>query len=640
MFPFCINIEDLRTMIDDFVELSSKIYLEEECWEADMYAIVISAFKNNIKIEGSNFGCCTNWNKYVNLDFKMVHYPSKIFNNKNNKIFYKQDFTKDTYTIPWILNISPNQTKNKINYQLIATIKEFISLQKIRTNCPDMLYWNSDVTYNTNSYRTDNKYVILKPWSGGFNNIRMSFEIAACIAYRLNRILIIPEAYKMYLLENSNSLDNFFERIDYKIKIQSMSTNNFQELEKISKVYEFKCDEYYINLSSSKSVFNYHKDLKEIVINNDDKYIYFKENLLGNFYSVIHDDNILELKHFVYKHIHYKECIFAQAYSIVEYINNNFKNYYSIHLRRNDFQYQYKDLCINNCELLNNIKNHIPKGSTLYIATDLKDKDQLGILCTYYNIIILKDVENLLNKYINIDLYGMIEQIVCSRAIKFIGTKNSTFSSYIYRLRGYMKDILDKSYIINTSPKLNDYNLLENNWSGNQDIWAREYENGFTFNNYPNNNNIFVSIASYRDNELEKTIEDLFSKAKYPEKIYIGVCIQDTDENIKNFRYKYNKQVRVENIHYSKAKGVCYARNLIQTKLLQSEKFFLQIDSHTRFNYEWDINLIRQLKSCNHKKPILSCYPNGYTLNQNNNEYLINKNLSKHKYIKFWKIAL
>ena len=167
MFPFCINIEDLRTMIDDFVELSSKIYLEEECWEADMYAIVISAFKNNIKIEGSNFGCCTNWNKYVNLDFKMVHYPSKIFNNKNNKIFYKQDFTKDTYTIPWILNISPNQTKNKINYQLIATIKEFISLQKIRTNCPDMLYWNSDVTYNTNSYRTDNKYVILKPWSGG-----------------------------------------------------------------------------------------------------------------------------------------------------------------------------------------------------------------------------------------------------------------------------------------------------------------------------------------------------------------------------------------------------------------------------------------------------------------------------------------
>ena len=118
MFPFCINIEDLRTMIDDFVELSSKIYLEEECWEADMYAIVISAFKNNIKIEGSNFGCCTNWNKYVNLDFKMVHYPSKIFNNKNNKIFYKQDFTKDTYTIPWILNISPNQTKNKINYQL------------------------------------------------------------------------------------------------------------------------------------------------------------------------------------------------------------------------------------------------------------------------------------------------------------------------------------------------------------------------------------------------------------------------------------------------------------------------------------------------------------------------------------------
>jgi hypothetical protein len=146
---------------------------------------------------------------------------------------------------------------------------------------------------------------------------------------------------------------------------------------------------------------------------------------------------------------------------------------------------------------------------------------------------------------------------------------------------------------------------------------------------------IFVSIASYRDSELDKTIADLLDKAEYPNRIIIGVCLQDTSIVIDNFKYKNNKQIKALYIPFQDAKGVCFARYLIQTELLTDEKYFLQIDSHSRFAYSWDTHLIEQLVNCTHNKPILSCYPNHYDLMDNTESYLNSKYLSKHKYESF-----
>eukprot|EP01038_Epipyxis_sp_PR26KG_P016081 gene16081-21841_t len=40
-------------------------------------------------------------------------------------------------------------------------------------------------------------------------------------------------------------------------------------------------------------------------------------------------------------------------------------------------------------------------------------------------------------KGVNPNVYGMVESIVCSRALRFAGTYYSTFTGYIHRLRGY-----------------------------------------------------------------------------------------------------------------------------------------------------------------------------------------------------------
>ena len=39
---------------------------------------------------------------------------------------------------------------------------------------------------------SDKKYISFDTWWGGYSNIRKSYEIAACIAYITDRILILP----------------------------------------------------------------------------------------------------------------------------------------------------------------------------------------------------------------------------------------------------------------------------------------------------------------------------------------------------------------------------------------------------------------------------------------------------------------
>ena len=139
--------------------------------------------------------------------------------------------------------------------------------------------------------------------------------------------------------------------------------------------------------------------------------------------------------------------------------------------------------------LYKNICELIPQGSCLYIATDIKHRHELKVLEDKYTIITLQDVLHLIEANTNIDLYGMIEQVICSRSVKFVGTHLSTFSCYIYRLRGYMSDVVDKNYYINTTNNtINNTNNKkhelgwEYEWTSNYNVWSREFTTGFDLN--------------------------------------------------------------------------------------------------------------------------------------------------------------
>ena len=125
---------------------------------------------------------------------------------------------------------------------------------------------------------------------------------------------------------------------------------------------------------------------------------------------------------------------------------------------------------------------------------------------------------------------------------------------------------------------------------------------------------IFVNIAAYRDSEAYPTIQDLFEKAKYPARVHVGLCWQYNTMREEPFRLRDRQhQVSVINLDYKRARGACWARRASQS-LYGGETYFLQVDAHSRFIPNWDEMMIEELGRCSSDKPILSTYPNHYTL--------------------------
>ena len=127
---------------------------------------------------------------------------------------------------------------------------------------------------------------------------------------------------------------------------------------------------------------------------------------------------------------------------------------------------------------------------------------------------------------------------------------------------------------------------------------------------------IFVQIAAYRDPQLIPTIKNMLENAKKPKNLVLSICRQyhpeDGFDSLEE--YKDDNRFRVIDVLYSESKGVCWARNLTQT-LYEGEEYTMQIDSHMRFEKNWDsefIKMIKQLQKDGFEKPLLTGYVSSF----------------------------
>jgi Glycosyltransferase (GlcNAc) len=131
-------------------------------------------------------------------------------------------------------------------------------------------------------------------------------------------------------------------------------------------------------------------------------------------------------------------------------------------------------------------------------------------------------------------------------------------------------------------------------------------------------NKIFISVASYRDPELERTIRSAIDNAYYPENLYFSVVAQDFEENIPDLSWVPN--ISLLKMTIKQAKGAGFAR----AKAMESynnQDYFLQVDSHTLFVEGWDSLCIDQLskaeKISGNNKIILSYFPPPFYIETN-----------------------
>lgn len=131
-------------------------------------------------------------------------------------------------------------------------------------------------------------------------------------------------------------------------------------------------------------------------------------------------------------------------------------------------------------------------------------------------------------------------------------------------------------------------------------------------------NKIFVSIASYRDTLCHDTLVHLFTNAKHPERVHVGLCQQNKsppDPDCLGSSLEWKKNIRVLRLSHKEARGPTYARYLC-SQLYDDEDYFMQIDSHCLFVKNWDqkaIDMVDQVESQTaSKKVVLSHYPAEY----------------------------
>lgn len=106
----------------------------------------------------------------------------------------------------------------------------------------------------------------------------------------------------------------------------------------------------------------------------------------------------------------------------------------SFHIRRGDFQYKATRLEAD--QIYENVKDELTEKTTVFIATDHAGRPFFKPLEEHYDIVFLKDFKKELEG-VNTNYYGMIDQLVASRGRIFFGCFQSTFSGFIFRVRGY-----------------------------------------------------------------------------------------------------------------------------------------------------------------------------------------------------------
>jgi hypothetical protein len=603
MFPFCINVKTMKKIVNDYKMYCEEIRRAINKWESEMWGLDFAVKKNNLKITYvEDFGYCTPWMRNDSMKVsKIIHFPNQLLNKSGERIWFKQDYTGNPNMV-----INPNNARNEIERKLLLEVSQE------RT---DYLYYLKYDSQNILKNHTGtNGYVIFKPWGGGFNNIRMSLELAVCIAYLTDKTLVLPPKYKMYLLKDEVGLEDFFDVDDMGIKIIFMEEFcklkgidvSYEAVKAISKVISEKTDNCVFNFEKIEPSqdFRRHRNLL-----NDtflaDECIFFDDNLLGNFYQTLHTNKDIELKKLIARNVHYLPKIFDLGWKSVSYLGD--KSYYAIHIRRNDFQ--YKDLFIGPEEIYNNIKDIVPEGSRLYVATDYKDTAFFDVLKSHYELIFYSDIAKVLPSDVHHNYIPIIEQLICTRAIKFIGNENSTLSSYVYRLRGYMNDTEDKNYYVNTKifsaadqAEFREHKRFTANW-------AREYKDAWNFEF----KKIFVSVAAYRDTQLIPTLTDLYETVANGNRVVVGVHIQNTTEEYKNLLAQNFPNIKIIFTETDASRGVVWARERIKKELLTDEEYFLQIDAHSRFKFGWDNILVNQMSNME-GKVVISTYPNGFFL--------------------------
>ncbi len=142
MFPLIIRAIDLYMIKDKYLEnCLDKSYYENHNYHCEMYAFKDAVVDKELKeIQIKNFG--SNWkHPDGNYDNSTFYHYCQEFKEHNEKLWFKQDYTSSTLSMPWKRPYAWENCTDKLYKGVLKTIHNLIDTQEKNTyNEPRIIY--------------------------------------------------------------------------------------------------------------------------------------------------------------------------------------------------------------------------------------------------------------------------------------------------------------------------------------------------------------------------------------------------------------------------------------------------------------------------------------------------------------------
>ena len=277
-------------------------------------------------------------------------------------------------------------------------------------------------------------YVTYEPWRGDINNVRLHFESIVALAYLLDRKIAIPDHLHRRTYHQGPVFLPLHPALYFDLATLPIThLADIQDNLSVADVPAFQPDRAII----------VHEDAPEI-----DAFACGREKLylptyadiiklpplLTPFYALVFSTAERRRQTVGYVHDNFRH--YANVPALAKQVATSLGTFHAVQVRRTDFILHHPSVDI--ATILSELTEVAPAGSTLVIATDEPNRAFFDLLSTRYKVVFGMDViRQMAPAGMHPNHFGCVEQNLCALAETFTGTRFSTFSAYITRLRGY-----------------------------------------------------------------------------------------------------------------------------------------------------------------------------------------------------------
>lgn len=329
----------------------------------------------------------------------------------------------------------------------------------------------SDIPYNDVLFNNNDKekYFIYRP-SGGLNNQRIEFEAALMFAKTFNRGLIVPMAGRHSSLREYLSLSlSDLIAMDLIFDFRSIASGEFQNvrivplnmtfsgfLAQLRLKFPHSCDFKFARLASKNRNGNHFCATSDFInkgLSSTKRFLVYDGHFYCHYFKKKRHEEVSS-------HMLYHPTLRALSVVLLQNLLNNrtqqqlslyrhIPKFNAIHVRLGDYA-KVSGPFVENDYIYSMKKAEFGKRVPVYVASDeTMASKSLKRLGKAYHLLFFNDLDSyLVGAFMNtfsdktvhsaMDLFGVVEQLMCARSNKFHGFALSTFTKHIQFMKEHM----------------------------------------------------------------------------------------------------------------------------------------------------------------------------------------------------------